>query len=105
MQATIKAVEAVDEQLKRVVEAAKEHNYDVLIIADHGNADCMVNSLGIPHKAHTEAPVPVIMVSDSPRTPLKYYKLADVAPTILQILGLYNLEEMYGNYIIILESY
>ena len=100
MQATIKAVEAVDEQLKRVVEAAKQHNYDVLIIADHGNADCMVNSLGRPHTAHTSAPVPVILVSDNPRTPLKNGKLADVAPTILQFLGLEKPEEMTGTSLI-----
>lgn len=100
MQATIKAVETVDEQLQRVVETAKRHNVEVLIIADHGNADCMINSSGMPHTAHTAVPVPVILVTDRKNVTLRNGKLADVAPTILQILGLDKPEEMTGTSLI-----
>ena len=100
MQATIKAVEAVDAQLSRVVETAKRHNFEVLILADHGNADCMTNDLGMPHTAHTAVPVPVIHVTDERKGTLKSGILADVAPTILQILGIDKPEEMSGTSLI-----
>lgn len=100
MQATIKAVEAVDEQLRRVVEAAKHHDFEVLIIADHGNADCMTNVSGKPHTAHTAVPVPVILVTKESNVTLKNGVLADVSPTILQILGFDKPEEMTGTSLI-----
>jgi 2,3-bisphosphoglycerate-independent phosphoglycerate mutase len=94
-----KAVEIVDQSVKKVVEAAKANNYDVLIIADHGNADYALNNDGSPNTAHSLNPVPCILVSD------RYKKinsgiLADVAPTLLKILDLPTPEEMTGSSLI-----
>ena len=95
MEAAITAVETVDKQLKRVTETARESGYDVLIIADHGNADCMIQKDGSPHTAHTAVPVPVILVSNS-KNKLSSGILADVAPTLLKMMDLDQPEEMSG---------
>lgn len=96
MNAAIKAVETVDEQLKKVTEAATHHGYEVLIIADHGNADCMIQPDGSPHTAHTTAPVPAVLVSQR-EVSLKNGILADVAPTLLKMMNLKQPEEMSGS--------
>jgi 2,3-bisphosphoglycerate-independent phosphoglycerate mutase len=96
MDATIKAVEMIDKKLQQVVETAREHKYEVLIIADHGNADCMVQPDGSPHTSHTTAPVPVVLVSDIYQGKLQSGILADVAPTLLKMMGLDQPEEMTG---------
>lgn len=96
MQATVKAVETIDHELQKVVEAAQEHDYHILIIADHGNADCLVQPDGSPHTSHTTAPVPVLLVSDSIKKPLRDGILADVAPTLLKMIGLEQPDEMTG---------
>jgi 2,3-bisphosphoglycerate-independent phosphoglycerate mutase len=83
------------DQLKKLVEAAKENNYEILIIADHGNADTMIQPDGSAHTAHTSAPVPVILVSDR-QVRLNNGILADIAPTLLKMLGLQQPEEMTG---------
>ena len=95
MDATIKAVETIDQQLKKVVETATEHNYKILIIADHGNADCLVNEDGSPHTAHTSAPVPALIINE-PNAKMKDGILADVAPTLLKLIGIEQPEEMTG---------
>lgn len=97
MQAAIAAVEAVDHQLKRVVDTATEHGYRSLIIADHGNADQMVKPDGSPHTAHTTAPVPAILVGYPEKVELSSGILADVAPTLLKMMGLEQPEEMTGS--------
>jgi len=98
MEAAIKAVEAVDFQLKRVVETALAHNYKVIIIADHGNADCMEQTDGSPHTAHTTAPVPFVLIDpDRKDVTLKEGILADVAPSLLKLLGVNKPAEMTGN--------
>jgi 2,3-bisphosphoglycerate-independent phosphoglycerate mutase len=96
MDATIKAVEMIDKKLQQVVETAREHKYEVLIIADHGNADCMVQPDGSPHTSHTTAPVPVVLVSDIYQGKLQSGILADVAPTLLKMMGLDQPGEMTG---------
>lgn len=96
MEAAVKAVETVDKQLERVVEAARNHRYEVLIIADHGNADCMIQPDGSAHTAHTAVPVPVILVSEQ-KASLKNGILADVAPTLLKMMGLEIPDEMTGS--------
>lgn len=97
MEAAIKAVEAVDRQLKKVVEKAREHNYEILIIADHGNADCMIKEDGSPHTAHTTAPVPAIIISEQKNLDMQDGILADVAPTLLKLMKLEQPEEMTGS--------
>ncbi|MDA3911966.1 MAG: 2,3-bisphosphoglycerate-independent phosphoglycerate mutase [Bacteroidales bacterium] len=94
-----KAVKTVDSQLEKVVETAKSHNYDVVIIADHGNADNAVNKDGSPNTAHSLNPVPFIVVTERYST-AKNGKLADVAPSILKLINLEIPEEMTGSNLI-----
>lgn len=96
MNAAIKAVETVDGQLKKVTETAIQNGFEVLVIADHGNADCMVQPDGSAHTAHTTAPVPVVLVSERDAT-LKNGILADVSPTLLKMMELNQPEEMTGS--------
>jgi len=98
-EAILKAVEAVDNCVKEVVETAKSNGYDVMIIADHGNADNAVNVDGSENTAHSLNPVPCILVSDR-KCKLKNGILADVAPTILFNMGMEIPEEMTGNVLI-----
>ena len=95
MDATIKAVETIDQQLKKVVKTATEHNYKILVIADHGNADCLINEDGTPHTAHTSAPVPALILNEK-NVKMKDGILADVAPTLLKLIGIEQPEEMTG---------
>jgi 2,3-bisphosphoglycerate-independent phosphoglycerate mutase len=95
MEAAIKAVETIDKQLEIVVKAARENGYEILIISDHGNADCMIQPDGSPHTAHTAVPVPVVLVSEKANS-LQDGILADVAPTLLKMLDLEQPEEMTG---------
>jgi 2,3-bisphosphoglycerate-independent phosphoglycerate mutase len=94
-----KAIKTVDECAGAVIKAAQSNGYDVLIIADHGNADMAVNPDGSPNTAHSLNPVPLILVSD-------YYKkinegiLADVAPTLLTIMGVAIPKDMTGKVLV-----
>ncbi|MBQ2364477.1 MAG: 2,3-bisphosphoglycerate-independent phosphoglycerate mutase, partial [Alistipes sp.] len=90
-----KAVKAVDECVKDVVEAAKKNGYEVVQIADHGNADNAVNPDGTPNTAHSLNPVPIVVVSDRVKS-VKNGILADVAPTVLDLMGLAKPAEMTG---------
>lgn len=96
MEATVKAVETVDTQLKKVVEAAREHDYKILVIADHGNADCMINPDGSPHTAHTTARVPAIIINAEEVQSMHDGILADVAPTLLKLMQIGQPKEMEG---------
>ena len=87
-EATVQACEVVDQCLERVVKKAIENNYAVLIVSDHGNADKMRTAKGHPYTAHTAHPVPCVLVDQKAPRLLKNGKLADVAPTILQYMGL-----------------
>lgn len=95
MDATIKAVETIDQQLKKVIDAATNHNYKILIIADHGNADCLINEDGSPHTAHTSALVPALILNE-PNIEMKNGILANVAPTLLKLMGISQPNEMTG---------
>ena len=90
-----KAVKAVDECVKDVVEAAKANGYEVVQIADHGNADNAINPDGTPNTAHSLNPVPIVVVSDRVKS-VKSGILADVAPTVLDLMGLEKPQEMTG---------
>lgn len=85
--AAVKACETVDECLSALVEVAEEENYSMLIIADHGNSETMINSDGSPNTAHTTNPVPFILV-DKDVTQTKDGILGDIAPTILELMGI-----------------
>jgi 2,3-bisphosphoglycerate-independent phosphoglycerate mutase len=95
-EAIVKAVETVDSCLQQVVETGLEHGYELVIIADHGNADFAVNADGSPNTAHSLNPVPVILVSNERDLVLKDGVLADVAPTILRRMGIAAPIEMTG---------
>ena len=95
-----KAVKAVDACVKDTVEAAKATGYEVIIIADHGNADNAINSDGTPNTAHSLNPVPCIYVTTDKNATIENGKLADVAPTILHIMGLKQPAEMTGHNLI-----
>ena len=93
--AIYKAVKTVDQCVGEVVEAAKKNGYEVVIIADHGNADNAINPDGTPNTAHSLNPVPIIVVSDRVAS-VSNGVLADVAPTVLTLMGLAQPKEMTG---------
>lgn len=99
-EAIYKAITAVDACVKEVVEAARANGYDVLIIADHGNADNALNDDGSANTAHSLNPVPCIYVSDRKDVKLKNGILADVAPTLLSVMGLEIPSDMTGKVLI-----
>ena len=94
--AAVKACETVDQCAKAVLEAAKENGYSAIVIADHGNADCMKNPDGSPHTQHTTVPVPCILFDEDYKGKLKDGKLGDISPTILELMGIKQPEEMTG---------
>ncbi|MFV0248812.1 MAG: 2,3-bisphosphoglycerate-independent phosphoglycerate mutase [Tenacibaculum sp.] len=91
--AAVKACEAVDNCIEKIVVTALQNQYTCLVIADHGNCETMINPDGSPHTAHTTNPVPVILV-DAEIKSIKNGVLANIAPTILQLLGLEQPKEM-----------
>jgi 2,3-bisphosphoglycerate-independent phosphoglycerate mutase len=94
-EAIVKAIETTDACLQQVAETAISLGYSLIVIADHGNADCAVNEDGSPNTAHTTNPVPVWIV-DKEITKVNDGKLADVAPTVLTLLGIEKPQTMSG---------
>lgn len=94
--AIAKAVVAVDTCVKDTIEAAKAQGYEAIIIADHGNADHALNADGTPNTAHSLNPVPCIYVTENKSAQVEDGRLADVAPSILKIMGLGAPKEMTG---------
>ncbi|MEI3395243.1 MAG: 2,3-bisphosphoglycerate-independent phosphoglycerate mutase [Clostridia bacterium] len=103
--AAIKAVETVDECVGRIVKIIEEKKGNLLITADHGNAEQMIDyKTGEPHTAHTTNPVPIILITDNKDYKLKENgKLADLAPTMLDLMGINKPEEMTGESLLIKE--
>ena len=103
LEAAIKAVEAVDECVGRIVKVIEEKKGNLIITADHGNAEQMIDyKTGEPHTAHTTNPVPIILITDNPNYKLKENgKLADLAPTMLELMGLEKPQEMTGESLLI----
>jgi 2,3-bisphosphoglycerate-independent phosphoglycerate mutase len=99
-EAAIKAVETVDACVERVVTAGLAHGYTLLVTADHGNADFMINEDGSPNTAHTLNLVPLFLVDNDLKVNLKSGKLGDIAPTVLQLMDLPIPAEMTGNILI-----
>lgn len=95
-EAIVKAVETVDSCLGEIIETAKYLGYELIIIADHGNADFAVNADGSPNTTHSLNPVPIIHVTEKPNSSIRDGILADVAPTILGILGIGQAAVMSG---------
>ena len=98
--AIAKAVHAVDNCVREVIEAAKANGYEAIIIADHGNADNAINADGTPNTAHSLNPLPFIYVTDNNSATVKNGRLADVAPSILHIMGLEQPADMTGENLI-----
>jgi 2,3-bisphosphoglycerate-independent phosphoglycerate mutase len=101
--AAIKAIEVLDECIGRIIEVCKKQNYDLLITADHGNSECMVDPVtGAPHTSHTTNPVPLIWMNSDTSLAQKTHKnlangiLADIAPTILELFGWPKPSDMTG---------
>ena len=100
LDAAIKAIEAVDECVQKVVEAVEEKNGMIIMTADHGNAEQMIDyKTGEPHTAHTTNPVPLVLIGGE-GVKLKEGKLADLAPTMLELLELSKPTEMTGTSLI-----
>lgn len=93
MEAAIKACEVVDQCAKDVVDAAQKGGFSVIIIADHGNCDTMVNPDGSPNTAHTTNPVPIILISDKHKE-INDGNLGNIAPTVLELMGVKQPQEM-----------
>ena len=102
MEAAIKACETVDQCAKAVVECALKHDYRIIILADHGNADCLINPDGSPNTAHTTQPVPCFVLSPKKEGyKLKKGVLGDVAPTLLNLMRIEVPEAMTGTSLIV----
>ncbi|TLV00577.1 2,3-bisphosphoglycerate-independent phosphoglycerate mutase [Dyadobacter luticola] len=99
-EAAVKACETVDQCVQAVVTTGLAHGYASIIIADHGNSDYMMNDDGSPNTAHSLNLVPCILVDNDPHQPIKDGKLADIAPTILELIGVPKPAEMTGTSIL-----
>ncbi len=99
MAAAVAACEAVDDAAKQVITASQENDYTVIVIADHGNCELMINPDGSVNTAHTTNPVPIILV-DKDFKKVKDGILGDLAPTILKLIGVKQPEEMTQNSLI-----
>ncbi len=95
-EAAVKACETVDRCAREVVDVALAQGYTSIIIADHGNSDCMMNEDGTPNTAHTTNLVPCILIDSTYNRPINDGKLGDLAPTILKLMGLPVPPEMTG---------
>ncbi|GAB3541922.1 2,3-bisphosphoglycerate-independent phosphoglycerate mutase [Pontibacter brevis] len=95
-EAAVKACEVVDQCAEKVITTALANGYITIVIADHGNADCMINEDGSPNTAHTTNLVPCVLVSDTLSVTLQEGKLGDIAPTILELMNITAPAEMNG---------
>jgi len=98
--AAVKAVETIDKCVGEVLPIAKEHGYNILLTADHGNADKMLDKNGNIFTAHSLNPVPFVVSLVDKNVPVSDGKLSDIAPTILKILGITKPQEMTGKCLI-----
>lgn len=94
--AAVKSIEAIDQCMEKVISTAQKNGYEIVVIADHGNADIMLQEDGSPHTAHTLARVPFLLISKNQELRPRHGILADVAPTILKLMGVNQPSEMTG---------
>ncbi|MCH8330747.1 MAG: 2,3-bisphosphoglycerate-independent phosphoglycerate mutase [Bacteroidetes bacterium] len=99
-EAAVKAVETVDDCARQVVEAGLKNGYTMLVTADHGNSEYMINEDGTPNTAHTKFLVPLFLIGNNEHVAIKDGKLGDLAPTILTIMGIDIPEQMTGEVLI-----
>lgn len=99
-EAAIKAAETVDICVQKIVTAGLENGYTIFLTADHGNSDYLINEDGSPNTAHTLNPVPFFIIDEAWKGTIKPGKLADIAPTILTMMGLAIPEQMTGEILI-----
>lgn len=102
--AVVKAAETVDFCLSRLIPLAREKKYQILILADHGNGELMINPDGSPHTAHTMNPVPCILISHQSGLKVGKGGLADIAPTLLELMGLPVPASMTGSSLLLQEE-
>jgi 2,3-bisphosphoglycerate-independent phosphoglycerate mutase len=100
MSAAIKACETVDNCSKKIIEKAKANDYSIMVIADHGNSDTMINDDNSPNTAHTTNPVPFIMI-DNDIKKISNGVLGDIAPTILELMNINKPQKMTGKSLIV----
>ena len=100
MSAAIKACETVDNCSKEIIEKAKANDYSIMVIADHGNSDIMINDDNSPNTAHTTNPVPFIMI-DNDIKKISNGVLGDIAPTILELMNIKKPQKMTGKSLIV----
>ena len=98
--AAIKACEVVDTEVSKITECAINNGYDIIITSDHGNSEKMINDDGSSHTYHTKNLVPFILISDKKNIKLRNGKLGDIAPTILDLMGIEIPNEMTGKSLI-----
>ena len=98
--AAVKATEVVDECTKQIVTKALESNYSILILADHGNSDCMINPDGSPNTQHSINLVPFLLIQNENKFEVNDGKLGDVAPTILKLMDVPIPIEMTGSVLV-----
>ncbi len=98
--AAIKACEVVDTEVSKITECAINNGYDIIITSDHGNSEKMINDDGSSHTYHTKNLVPFILISDKKKIKLRNGKLGDIAPTILDLMGIEIPNEMTGKSLI-----
>jgi 2,3-bisphosphoglycerate-independent phosphoglycerate mutase len=101
IEAAVKAVEALDQCVSRVIEAVLEMEGQVILTADHGNADCMLDETGGAMTAHSLNPVPFLVISQEPVALREGGALADIAPSLLDLMGLEKPAEMTGHSLIL----
>ena len=98
--AAIKACEVVDTEVSKITECAINNGYDIIITSDHGNSEKMINDDGSSHTYHTKNLVPFILISDKKNIKLRNGRLGDIAPTILDLMGIEIPNEMTGKSLI-----
>lgn len=100
LEAAIKAAETVDNCLSELIPVARNHGYEIIIIADHGNSDIMKNEDGSPHTSHTTNLVPVIYIGSKEKAKITNGRLSDIAPTILSLMDIQIPSEMDGKILV-----